>query len=264
MIERRNGLLMRMPRILFDLFLIGLGLAFSLGVAELPPESAETTGLCIYQCEHIHRDLFLSGKADDPLWQQAQTIQLTIATNGLPGRCRTTVKMLYNMRFLYLAFECEDDFVWGTLTNHDSAIFGEECVEAFISPSGKPRQYYEINVSPLNTVFDAFILNGRPANGDWSHFLSWKDFTCENLVTRVHVNGELKVRGAKGWSVEYAIPFTSIIGSDNLSPKSGEVWRANFYRIDAPEPGKLEYYSWSATGVNDFHLPWRFGILQFK
>ena len=36
------------------------------------------------------------------------------------------------------------------------------------------------------------------------------------------------------------------------------------HRIDSPEPKQLEFYAWSPTGANDFHRPWRFGVLKFK
>lgn len=217
----------------------------------------------IYHCRLIERDLALTGKADDPLWQQADTILLNDAKDGQPGRYRTTARMLYNARHLYIAFACEDEYVWGTYTQRDSPIFGEECVEAFICPSGKIRQYYEIDVSPRNTVFDAFILNGRSLTGEWTNFHAWKEFTCEGLVTRVWVNGGLDKQGAKGWFAEYAIPFASIIGSDNLSPQPGDEWRINLYRIDSPKRRRLKYYAWSPTGANDFHRPWCFGKLKF-
>ena len=220
--------------------------------------------LPFYDCRWVDRDLVASGKMDDSLWRQADVIRLNNPIDGQPGRYRTTARMLYNARCLYIAFECEDEYVWGTLTERDTAIFGEECVEAFICPSGKVRQYYEINVSPRNTVFDAFILNGRPITGEWTNFSAWKEFTCEGLATRVWVNGELGKKGAKGWSAEYAIPFASIIGSDHLAPLPGEEWRINLYRIDSPEPKQLEYYAWAPAGANDFHRPWCFGVLRFK
>jgi hypothetical protein len=215
-------------------------------------------------CRFVDRDPTLTGKVDDPLWQQAEVIHLNTPIDGQPGRYRTTARMLYSARCFYLAFECEDEYVWGTLTNRDAAIFGEECVEAFISPSGKMRQYYELNVSPRNTVFDAFILNDRPSTGEWTNLRTWKEFSCDGLVTRVWVNGGLGKQGARGWSAEYAIPFGSIIGSDNLAPQPEEEGRINLYRIDSPEPKHLEYYAWSPTGANDFHRPWRFGVLKFN
>jgi len=223
----------------------------------------EDSHLPEYQCHFVNADITITGKIDNPLWQKVEVIQLGNPIDGKPGRFATKVRLLYSDKYLYIAFECEDDSVWGTLTGHDEAIFNEECVEAFICPSGKMRQYYEINVSPLNTVFDALILNGRPTNGEWANFRTWKDFTCEGLQTKVHVNGELGKAGAKGWTAEYAIPFSAIIGSDNLVPVNNETWRINFYRIDTPRPKQSEFYAWSQTGANDFHRPWAFGYLKF-
>lgn len=220
--------------------------------------------LPIYRCPRIDRDLRLTGQADDPLWQRAEAVPLNKPTDGKPGRYRTTARMLHNARHFYLGFECEDEYVWGTLTEHDSEIYTEECVEAFICPSGKVRQYYEINVSPRNTVFDTFILNGRAENGGRGDFRSWKEYTCDGLLTMVHIQGELGVRGARGYSVEYAIPFSSLVGADNLEPQPGDTWRINLYRIDSPQPRQLEYYAWSPTGANDFHRPWCFGTLVFE
>lgn len=218
----------------------------------------------VYECRQINSDIQLTGKADDPLWSQAQVAKLADPISGNPGRFKTTVKLLYNTKYLFIAFECEDDSIWGTITGRDSAIFTEECVEAFICPSGKTRQYYELNVSPRNAIFDALILNGRSESGERGIGLrTWKDFTCEGMETKVNIDGELGKPGAKSWSVEYAIPFSSIIGSDNLVPVQGDEWRANFFRIDSPAKGKLEFYSWSPTGANDFHRFWKFGILKF-
>ncbi len=219
--------------------------------------------LPIYSCPRVDRDLALSGKVDDPLWSQAEAAVLVDPVSGGPKKYRTTVQMLYNAQYLYIGFTCEDEFVWGTFTERDDPIFSEECVEAFICPSGRIRQYYELNVSPRNTVFDSFVLNGRPVGAGWRKFTAFNDFTCEGMITLTHIDGELGQPGARGWSAEYAIPFESLIGSDNLTPVPGEEWRINLYRIDSLERHTLDLYAWSPPGVNDFHIPWQFGILRF-
>ena len=246
------------------LILLGLQLIQFNLYAQLQIDQNNTQNRCVYECRQINSDIHLSGKADDPLWNQAQVAKLVDPISGEQGKYATTVKVLYNARYLYIAFECEDDYVWGTITGRDSAIFTEECVEAFICPSGKTRQYYELNVSPRNAIFDAYIMNGRSESGERGIGLrSWKDFTCEGMETKVYINGELSKPGAKSWSAEYAIPFSSIIGSDNLVPVPGEEWRINFFRIDSPVKGQLEFYAWSPTGANDFHRFWKFGVLKF-
>lgn len=216
-----------------------------------------------YLCPRIDRDLTLTGKVDDPLWQSAKAVLLTDPIDGATKRYQTTARLLYNTRYLYIGFTCEDEYVWGSYTERDSPIFTEECVEAFICPSGKIRQYYEINVSPRNTVFDAFILNGREADGEW-RLTSFVNYTCMGLITGVHIDGELGVPGAKSWSAEYALPFRSLIGHDHLIPEPGDEWRLNLYRIDSTSHDTLDFYAWASTGKNDFHLPARFGTLRFE
>lgn len=226
-------------------------------------DAALTDTLPIYRCPRIERELALSGRVDDPLWATAPVVKLSDPVTGQPPNKWTEARLLYHTNYLYIAFTCEDDYVWGTYTERDSPIFREECVEAFICPSGKLRQYYELNVSPRNTVFDAVILNGKSADGSTRRLTVLDSFTCEGLITLVHINGELGVPGANGYSVEYAIPFTSLIGPDHLIPEPGDEWRFNLYRIDSLEADKLDLYAWSPTGARDFHIPWKFGRLVF-
>lgn len=246
------------------LFCAAAILAFIPRAGQSAEQEAARAPLPVCECRHVDREVNLSGKVDDPLWQQAVPVKLASPIDGKPGRYQTSARMLYSNTHLYLAFQCEDAYVWGTFTERDAEIYTEECVEMFLCPSGKTRQYYEINVSPRNTVFDAVILNGRPAKGGRTNFRGLKEYTCEGLVTKIHIDGTLGEPGAKGWSAEFAIPFTSIPGADRLTPQAGDEWRVNLFRIDTPPKSKMELYAWSPTGANDFHVPWAFGVLRFK
>lgn len=214
-----------------------------------------------YDCHRVTRPLHITGMLDDRLWAQAPAAPLTDPLTGEPKRYQTTARLLYDDTYLYLGFTCEDHYVWGTFTEHDAPIFIQECVEAFICPSGKMRQYYEINVSPLNTVFDALIFNSTPEGGE--RRVVTYPYTCEGLITRTHVDGELGVPGARGWSAEYAIPFLSLIGGDHLVPEPGDTWLLNLYRIDSEKENDLDLYAWGTIGKLDFHFPWAFGTLRF-
>jgi hypothetical protein len=83
------------------------------------------------------------------------------------------------------------------------------------------------------------------------------------LRTAVDVNGTLECRTDtdRGWSAEYAMPFSAFGRS---APKPGERWRMNLYRIDlTPEPA--EFQAWSPTLCTPaaFHIPERFGTVFF-
>ena len=215
-------------------------------------------------CPHIDREVVLSGGLDDPLWQGAAGIELVQALNGEPGPFATRLFLLWSDTTLYAAFSCEDDYIWGNVAERDGAIYDEECVELFLNPAGSPHQYYEINVSPKNVVFDACILNERREERPEAPFTGLRDWDAEGLITAVSIQGSADIPGEGiGWIAEYAIPFTAFYGAPHTPPRPGDIWRANFYRIDSPRPGELELYAWSPTFRGSFHLPWRFGHLEF-
>jgi len=214
------------------------------------------------RCRKIDRDLVLSGKMDDPLWQQAATVELTKAASGQPGKKKTTARFLYNDRYLYLGFSCEADYVWSTKTKRDDELWKEEVVELFVSPTGSLHNYYEFEINPLNTQFDQFVLNNRGRNDDMltnTRFIL--DYNIDGLITKSFVDGEMNKPGAaKMWTVEMAIPF---IGPDQFVPVHGTQWRLNLYRQMQPRPGIYDFLAWSPTIWTDAHRPWRFGYLTF-
>jgi hypothetical protein len=223
------------------------------------------TSLPQYRCQHIPREIELTGKLDDPLWEKAAVIHLNDAITGEPGRYQTEVRVLYSDRCLYVGFRCEDEYCWGTLTERDAPIWLEECVEIFINPANVGHQYYELNVSPLNVIFDACVLNHRTAEFPNRAFLPLPSLNLAELKTAVWIDGELnRPNGAKGWGVEYAIPLVDLWGSPNTPPQTGDSWRINFYRIDSPAKDQPEHYAWTHLGEARFHLPWRFGYLIFE
>ena len=229
-----------------------------------PPSHQQAGALPTCFAKKISQPLVLSGKMDDPRWQQAKAVKLHDAVSGEPGRFATEVRVLYDNDFLYVGFRCEDDYVWGSVSERDGPIWDEECVEVFINPAGVAHQYYEINLSPRNVVFDACVLNRRTAEKPKETFVPLTDYQVENLQTAVHIEGAFGERGqAQGWTAEYAIPFSALIGAPNVPPQPADIWRINFYRIDSPQKGQRESYAWSTTGTTAFHLPWKFGYLRF-
>ena len=213
----------------------------------------------------IDRDLVLSGKADDPLWQQAAVIMLTDADTGNSPQLTTTVRLLYNQQYLYVAYVCAADTLRATLTKRDGPLYTEDVVETFLAPSGSFRSFYEIEVSPLNTILDSYQLSYSRPDGSYRKLYFNPAYTCADLLTKVFVEGvPNQAHGAKSWTVEMAIPFTSIVGRDNIVPNPGDRWRANFCRIDFAAPDKPAFSSWSPLGGHDFNRSYRFGWIEFK
>jgi alpha-galactosidase len=59
------------------------------------------------------------------------------------------------------------------------------------------------------------------------------------------------------------VPFASI---ERSKAADGEVWRANFFRIDRSATHGDEFSAWQPTMRNppDFHVPAAFGELRFQ
>ena len=219
------------------------------------------SGIVSYRCPKVSTPPVIDGKLDDAAWELAPPIRLALSETGKPATKKTIARMCWDDANLYVSFECEDTDIWGTYTKRDDPVYCEEVVEVFASPTCSLSTYYEINVSPRNVVFDARIYDpvaGHPSDQ------TTKLWNCEGLRTAVVVDGTLECRTDtdKGWSAELAIPFA---GLDRSTPKPGERWRLNLYRIDlTPKP--VEFQAWSPTLYDPaaFHIPERFGTVFFE
>ena len=110
-------------------------------------------------------------------------------------------------------------------------------------------EYIELEVSPNNIIFDALIRNDG-GKSITSADIHW-DLT--GLQTSVEHDG-------KGNLIyEIRIPAATFKNSS----ASGTKLEREFYRIDEDTEGNREYQAWSPTGEVNYHIPSRFGKLEF-
>ncbi len=213
--------------------------------------------LPVYRCKKLEA----GPKESD--WKRLKGVKLKTYNNKTKPRFSTTVKACWTEENLHLRFECEDKDIWGTYKNHDDPIYMEEAVEAFICADGDLTRYYELNVSPLGVVFDAWIVNKSGYGGGEGSDFGWN---CAGLGTAVTVIGTIDNREDedKEWTVLMSIPFSSLDKTGGKIPKKGEEWRVNFFRIDRTPTS--EYYCLSPTLREPvaFHIPSKFGRLIFE
>lgn len=218
-----------------------------------------------YSVHRTDNPIEIDGRLDDRAWKLAPEIELLETVSGGRAKRRTTARMLYDSEWLYIGFHAEDDYIWGTMTGHDDPIYDEEVVEAFLDPTGLMTSYVELEVSPLNTGFDALIINDTvPAGttGRGPRFQGFTGWDPDGFRHAVHVEGELGSRNCQWWECEMAISFADLFLGGKAHPNPGDVWRANLYRI-ARDGNEMEESAFSPTGLDDFHVPQRFGRLVF-
>ena len=122
------------------------------------------------------------------------------------------------------------------------------------------RGWLNVRIGPH--TYDAIIANdigpdgrSRGIKGDWS-------YTAAHMTHAVRVDGTVQNSSDRDerWTVEVRIPFVDLnVGT----PKSGDVWRGNFYRFNRDQNREPELLSWSPTIWPGFHQPTRFGFLRF-
>jgi hypothetical protein len=184
-------------------------------------------------------------------------VRLRRATDAAPPRLATSVAAWYDDHYLSVLFSSSDDLVKSTLIAHDAPLYEEDVVEIFITP-GPLERYYELEVSPRATVFDARV---DSPDGERATMHVDREWNCEGLMAAVRQVTES--HGAATIDTIIRIPFAAL---DRPVPAEGERWRANFFRIDRhPEKGD-EFSAWQPTMKfpPDFHVPAAFGTLRFQ
>ena len=203
-----------------------LATVLPLTAQELPPT---------YVCGRTETPPTIDGKGDDWQWQTARELSPLRDIEGaaIPHECR--IKMLWDDDNLYILADMDEKHLWATLTEHDSVIYRDPDFEVFIDPDGDGLNYIELEINALNTTWDLFIT--RPYRFDDPHILH--DWEIPGLKHAVNLRGTLNDSRDtdEGWSVELAIPWSSITSHatqprTGKAPAPGTEMRFNFSRVN--------------------------------
>lgn len=188
--------------------------------------------------------------------RECTPVRMRRATDASAPRLATSVAVWYDDEHLTILFSASDDRISATHLAHDAPLYEEDVVEVFLAPQ-KPSDYFEIEVSPRGTVFDARI---HSPDGVRATMTTDRDWTCDGLVAAVRQVKESD--GTISIDTLTRIPFAALA---QTAPKIGETWRANFFRIDRHKQYDDEFSAWQPTMRTpaDFHVTAVFGTLRF-
>jgi hypothetical protein len=204
----------------------------------------------------VAQDPQLDGTLDEPAWQETPPLFVDYATgDGAPmAGLSTTVRVLWSERFLHLAYDCP----YTELTTYEPpdltrerfdmarkgvSLWDRDVVEAFINADpDNLRHYTEFQVAPTNERLDLRLR------------LPERDFAWSSGF-----ESAVRIDGAKRrWQAEIRIPLGALSAT---SPSRGTRWRINFFRCDRRHNAVL---TWNPTLQASFHVPERFGTLEFQ
>jgi hypothetical protein len=236
-----------------------------------------------YVCYRAADSIRIDGLSDDLSWDMAQSTDafVDISGEGFPRpRYHTTAKMLWDEHYLYILAELKEPHVWANLTERDCVVYADNDFEVFIDPEGEGRDYFEIEVNAIGTVFD-LSLTGPYRAPKYFVQVQWN---CPGLKIATHINGTLNDPSDtdKGWTVEMAIPYQALANNFGSCLKAGNWLRLNYSRVEwhhevdsdghydrkkNPQTGRYfpeDNWVWTPTGRVAMHMPERWGYLYLS
>lgn len=185
----------------------------------------------------------LDGKLDDPAWEKAAVFKDPYPVNEKDAAKdpKTTWRVMWDGKHLYFGFECEDSDLVAPKLAHNEDIYNFDCVEAFILPKFADGVYWEIEVSPSESLFEGLQtkdMNRRGSRADLSK-------TIEGMRVGVRVDGTLNKSDDKdkGYSVEIAVPWERLPGFAGKTPEAGMTLHFMLLRMDRNKDRPLNAYS---------------------
>jgi hypothetical protein len=237
---------MRVQRLIF-LFLTALT-TIGVGVAQKIP---------VYQVLKTTVPVEVDGLLNDPSWKRAEEVGAFVnSADGSASDLKTQAKILYDETFIYFAFRVWDENIWSTFQNRDEHLWTEEVVEVFVQASPTEPSYIELEVNPLETMLDIYLLDIRKP-------LPYESWNSKNLKWAIDVKGTVDGKpGDAEWTCEMALPLEDVVTAPNNPPEPGDQWRVNLYRVESkPQKAGL---AWAPTLRRDFHVPSMFGKIVFS
>ncbi len=209
----------------------------------------------VIQARHTRRDFAPNGDLTKEIWQTANPVYLEYSSRDAAAKpeVSTTVRLLWSDAFLYLGYQCpytkltvfelaQQSRKRFDLQKKDVSLWDRDVVEAFIgSDPQNAGRYAEFEVAPTNERLDLML------------DLPQKDFAWDSqFESAVRID-----EGARQWTCEIRIPLRAFRGTP---PVAGARWRLNLYRCDRAHGAFL---AWQPTLAPSFHIPERFGTLEF-
>jgi hypothetical protein len=169
----------------------------------------------VYNVLAVTEPPVLDGRLDDPCWQDAPVLSAftqVLPAEGAPPSEPTEVRIVYTPSALYIGIRCHDSAVGAVLAKQmrrDANFNSDDYVAVAFDTFGRASDGYIFAVNPAGARYDALFGKFSGENASWDGL--WD--------ARTDIDAE-------GWSVEIAIPFTTL----SFDPRV-DAWRWNVQRV---------------------------------
>ena len=186
----------------------------------------------------------LDGRLDEACWRTTpEQNGLVCPQSGRPAAQNTRFRVVCTAEAIHIAVHCAEPAPKAILArhgDHDGSLWGDDCVEVFLSPADDGMEYVHVIANSLGAVYDAYVTQmGISSDASFE--------TGARAAAQV---------GKDSWTIEIEIPFAGLA----LKPETGSKWGLNVARERKPKPSELS--CWVHTEVEKFGVPAKFGQLR--
>ena len=188
-----------------------------------PPVSPEVitrddAGRATVRAVRLTEPLVFDGALDEPVYQEVPAVTGLIQVEpvaGVPASERTDAWIFFDDDRVYISVRCwdsapESQWVMNEMRRDNQAVFQNENVTVLLDTFHDRRNAVYLLATPLGARFDGQVTNEQEFNADW------------NPVWEVQTG-----RFDGGWTLEMAIPFTSL----RYRPGRTQVWGLQIRRM---------------------------------
>lgn len=205
----------------------------------------KTTPLIIRSCS----DFKITGLGDDIQWEKTDWVTMKrLDPKGEDYESR--FKILYSATGIYVLFYGKDNKTTSHFKKNFGKIFQGDVFEVFFQPAPEQAIYFEYEINPSGKELVLLMVKQERALKGWR---PWPYEKEDKVKKKVYFSDEDHEIGNKNgfWSAELFFPYSLLHSFRNVPPQSGNIWYANFCRLDY-DTGEMVKWAWAPV-KESFH-----------
>lgn len=222
----------------------------------------------IFKVSQTNQKIIIDGKMNEEIWAhtEARIFDNFYRIDKPDDQQKTTFRMLWDEKNLYLFYQMEDKFLTARETERDGEPYLDDCAEIFF-----------ITVPDSLDTHIGFELNLYKASNDFVYFNDFYQsqhgiLKTFNPVFEVEVTYDGTINNNsdidKGWTMELAIPISNFDGLANFVPvQAGNKWAFLAIRQDRNDSVGNRRSTSTIFPIYDIsknvHQANRFGLMEF-
>ena len=147
-------------------------------------------------CQRAAGPIVVDGRLEEGTWRKAAPLSPLRDLSGAPSAYAADIRLAYDDDFLYIGAVLPTKTLRARQTKRDSVIYHDDDFEVFIDPTGTGRNYLELEINALGTVWDLFLTAPYRAGAacvalhDWDIKGLRSAVTCQgtlNALSLIHI-----------------------------------------------------------------------------